>query len=818
MRNRSMAAAPWESVLNDDRLPVKTGRSYAEQIRLLYRQAPVGIILNLVAALSVSWLLWPQVPTNLLLPWMAFITATLGVELALTARFARVKPSPERLPLWSAYLTVLTTSTGLAWGVGTVLILPLLGAWHQLLLVGLLLGLVVINIPLLAPVLRAFALTTFGTLAPVLIWLASSFPQQYLFGGGVMLALLGLLFYLARNYTRSLFDAYQKTSQLVEVARGQAASDEAARAQISQLEHEARSSAEALVKVFQVKERNQIVLDAMAEGIITTDSHGIIDYMNPVAETLTGCPATEAKDRSLTKVFVVVEGLTRNRSADPVEKCLNSSKVITSEENDMLVRRDGVEYAVEYVVSPVRDRGGELDGTVLVFRDVTEKRKIHHQISWKASHDHLTGLINRGEFERRLEKILSQREHRQHALCLLDLDKFKIVNDSCGHVAGDELLRKLSQYLRLQIRGTDTLARLGGDEFAVLLYGCAIEKAKLLAEELRQFVGAFSFEWEGETMQVEASIGIVEIDDRWSEITELLRAADAALYAAKEGGRRRVHVFEPDDITITQRDGGNSWVRVINRAIDENRFCLYQQQVWPINGKDQDQACELLLRLRDDNGNIVTSSEFLDAAERYHLMPSIDRWVVKAAFRAIQNNHSSLEDMHVVSINLSGQSVADDYFLNFIVNMLEETGIPGERVCFEITEPDLIANVARSKYFISMLKNLGCKFAMDDFGAALSAINYLKLLPVDFVKIDSGFVRNIMKESVDYELVLSINRIAHILGIKTVAKLVDDRATQDALRQIGVDYLQGYYIEEPHPVDDGEPRTVPIHHSSALKT
>jgi diguanylate cyclase (GGDEF)-like protein/PAS domain S-box-containing protein len=650
-------------------------------------------------------------------------------------------------------------------------------------------------------------------LGPLVAWAMASFPGQYLFLGGVILALAALLFYLARNYTRSLYDAFEKTSAIAAAAREQVASDEEKTAQISKLEHEVRSGAQALVKAFQVKERNQTVLDAVAEGVITTDESGIIDYLNPIAETLTGWPANDATDRSLSDVFRVVDGLTRSTAANPAEQCINSRRVIFGTDSDLLVRRDNVEYAVEYAVSPIRERSGEITGSVVVFRDVTEKRKIHHQISWKASHDHLTGLINRAEFERRLDNILGQREHRQHALCLLDLDKFKIVNDSCGHLAGDELLRKLSQYLRLRIRGTDTLARIGGDEFGVLLYGCAIDKAKLLAEELRQYIGAFSFEWEGENMQIEASIGIVEIDSSWTNINDLLHAADAALYAAKEGGRCRVHLYTPEDEKLSSRDGGSRWVRLINRALEENRFCLYQQQIWPINGVDSGEACELLLRLRDDQGRIVTSSDFLAAAERYHLLTGIDRWVVKAAFRAIQNNHSSLEDMAMVSINLSGQSIADDRFMNFVVNMLEETGIPGERICFEITETDLIANVDRSRHFISSLKNHGCKFAMDDFGAALSAINYLKLLPVDFVKIDSGFVRNIMKESVDYELVLSINRIAHILGKKTTAKLVDDRAVEEVLRQIGVDFLQGNYIEEPHPVDSGEPRTVPFKHS-----
>jgi diguanylate cyclase (GGDEF)-like protein/PAS domain S-box-containing protein len=562
----------------------------------------------------------------------------------------------------------------------------------------------------------------------------------------------------------------------------------------------ARKHAEAAL--FEEKERAHVTLESIGDGVLTTDVDGRVQYLNPVAEHLCGCGEATAVNQPLAKVLKLVDATKGQPIADPVKQCLRSQQSIRLSKDLSLESRDGENvYDVELNVSPIHDRNGTTIGTVLVLRDVTELRVMARELSYQATHDSLTGLINRREFENRLSDALlgAHRRSRIHALCYLDLDQFKVVNDTCGHVAGDELLKQISQMLLHCVRDSDTVARLGGDEFGVLIHECTVDQAALVAEKLRTALKGLHFAWEGNIFDAGASIGLVPINGESGTLTDVLSAADSACYVAKESGRNRVHIFEQDDTAVAQRHGQMQWIQKIQRAFDENRFRLAYQIIRPTQaGHAKRDRAELLLRFIDEDGQVVAPGVFLPSAERYHLMPTIDRWVVRSAFQAIATNCCGLTDkVEAVAINLSGQTLADGAFLEYVLGLLEEAAIQPRQVCFEITETALISNLANARHMIAVLREEGIRFSLDDFGSGLSSFSYLKSLPVDHLKIDGSFVRNMLHDPNDYNMVVSINQIGHVMGIKTIAEFVEDEETWQALVRLGVDYAQGYWISRP---------------------
>lgn len=432
------------------------------------------------------------------------------------------------------------------------------------------------------------------------------------------------------------------------------------------------------------------------------------------------------------------------------------------------------------------------------------------RLSYQASHDALTGLVNRREFERRLEKALltAREDGRVHALCYLDLDQFKIVNDTCGHVAGDELLRQLTVLVQSKVRDADTLARLGGDEFGVLLDNCPLEQASIVAELLRQTVKDFHFVWKEKPFVIGVSIGLVAIDQDAGSLDVVLSHADAACYAAKDLGRNRVHLYRAEDGDLAQRQGEMHWVARITRAIEENRFRLFYQTILPIQAHSHEgKHFEILLRLIDDNGQIVPPMAFIPAAERYNLMPSIDRWVVSTALGLYWKIFPECKERqegacNTCTVNLSGPSLCDEHFLEFIKRQFVIYKVPYQHVCFEITETAAITNLAKAMDFISELRSHGCRFSLDDFGSGLSSFTYLKNMQVDYLKIDGSFVRNMVDDPMDAAMVSSINQVGHVMGLKTIAEFVENDAVLAKLRELGVDFAQGFGIEHPKPLED----------------
>jgi len=553
------------------------------------------------------------------------------------------------------------------------------------------------------------------------------------------------------------------------------------------------------------KERALVTLYSIGDGVITTNARGQIEHMNVTAELLAGRTTAQARGRLLASVFPLIGESSRRSTPDPVKQALDTGGVVTSEDNMLLLRPDGRESAIEYTVAPIYDRWhNHMTGTVLVFRDVTEMRTLSRQLAHQAMHDALTGLINRRELESRLKETLSEARRYpddQHWLCYIDMDQFKVINDTCGHMAGDELLKQVAADLRRHVRESDLVARMGGDEFAILLRHCGDGEAREIVERMRESLHELRFAWDTKSFSVSASFGLVQISPASGSLYDLLSAADTACYVSKDEGRNRVHVYTPDDDATSRREGEMQWVHRIHEAIKEDRFVLYYQPIEPLQNVTRKPHCELLVRMLDTDGTLIPPMAFIPAAERYNLMAEVDRWVINRAFTALgAHPHGSPCGDQMISINLSTQSLCDDNLLPFVLDQLRRTGVDAHRICFEITETAAIANLSRARQFITALQARGCRFSLDDFGSGLSSFGYLKNLPVDFLKIDGAFVRDILDDPIDLALVESINQIGHILGIQTIAEYVENDRIADLLRRVGVDYGQGYGIARPAPL------------------
>jgi diguanylate cyclase (GGDEF)-like protein/PAS domain S-box-containing protein len=565
-------------------------------------------------------------------------------------------------------------------------------------------------------------------------------------------------------------------------------------------------------EIFQEKELAQVTLKSIGDAVITTDVKGQIQYFNPVAEALTGWLQQEVFGLPLIKVFHILNEITREPVENPIEKALREGQVVGLSNHTLLISNDGREIPIEDSAAPIRDREGNVIGGVLVFHDVTQTRVLTKQLSWQAHHDDLTRLVNRREFEKHLEHALEsvQSHGHVHALCYLDLDQFKIVNDTCGHSAGDELLRQIAALLQSQMRKTDILARLGGDEFGILLHQCPIAQALRVANEMRECIQMFRFICQEQGFTIGASIGLISIDATSTSLSSIISNVDAACYTAKNRGRNRVHLFQTDDQEESQQRGEVQWAPRITRALEEDRFCLYFQSIAAISPTPtHDEHYEVLLRMRDEEGDLVTPMAFIPAAERYGLMHLIDRWVIRTLFKTQgQHYRDNLKKSQIqgiscnslYAINLSGASINDDQFIEFLREQFTLHQIPPQCICFEITETMAISNLTKASQFIKELQKLGCHFSLDDFGTGMSSFAYLKNLPVDYIKIDGGFIRNIVNDRVDNAMVGAMTQVGHVMGIKMIAEFVENNEILERITDLGIDYAQGYEISKPQPL------------------
>lgn len=563
-----------------------------------------------------------------------------------------------------------------------------------------------------------------------------------------------------------------------------------------------------------LKEREQwleTILTSLGDAVIATDDKSCITLLNPVAEVLTGWKQADAFGKNATEVFNIVHAQTRSEVDITIAKALQTG-VVGLPEHTILVNRHNIEIPIDYSAAPIKNDEDEVKGAVIVFRDITDRklaeealRQSEQRLVWQASHDPLTGLANRHEFEQRLvDALLRSAMHDQtHSLCYLDLDRFKIVNDTCGHAAGDELLRQVTALLRVQVRTADTVARLGGDEFGILLNNCPIQQALRIANSLRQKLEEFRFAWQDKIFTIGLSIGVVGIDANTTDLASVLNAADVACYTAKNTGRNRVHIYQADDRLLANAYGQMQWISKLHTALENDSFCLYCQPIISLSSTESNlEHYEILLRLQDETGALVPPMAFIPAAERYGIMHLIDRWVIRTLFTHLGQHYQNIGedgDFCIYAVNLSGASINDDQFMDFLHEQFSLHQIPPQAICFEITETIAITNLNNASKLIRELKNLGCSFALDDFGSGMSSFAYLKNLPVDYLKIDGNFVREIVEVPTDLALTEAINQIGHIMGLKTIAEFVENDAILQKITELGVDYAQGYGIARPRP-------------------
>ncbi len=532
--------------------------------------------------------------------------------------------------------------------------------------------------------------------------------------------------------------------------------------------------------------------------VMITDFNGVIEYINPKVEEVTGYQSNEVLGKTPAM-------FSSGESSPEMYKNLWDTLLSGNEwYGDICNRKkNGDLFWSRQRIAPIYLKHNQISHFVSVQEDVTEARRISSEISFHAAHDMLTGLINRREFERRLERVVKTAlvDKSSHALCILDLDEFKVVNDTCGHVAGDELLMQLSRLLEAQLRKRDSLARLGGDEFGILMEHCSPDQAQRAATEIVKVIESYRFQWEENAMAVSASIGLVEIHEHTLSAADTMKQADQACYVAKEMGRNQLVVYREDDELLLSRKGEMRWISEINDALEDSRLLLFAQKIVPVSDHALNECFEILLRLRAKNGTLVPPGAFLPAAERYNIAPRIDRWVIENTFAWIATHAEQLHGQYQFSINLSGLSIGKNTLADFIMDSLEKWQIEPSLIKFEITETAAISNLREASAFIRRMRQHGFHFALDDFGSGLSSFAYLKNLPVDYLKIDGMFVKDIIIDPIDEAMVRSINDIGHVMGIKTIAEFVESEQILQRLTEIGVDFAQGYGISKPFPID-----------------
>ena len=546
----------------------------------------------------------------------------------------------------------------------------------------------------------------------------------------------------------------------------------------------------------------RVTLQSIGDAVITTDAAGRVTWLNPVAERMTGWPTADATGAAVTEVFRIVHGITRHDAENPVAMCLRTDALPLPAEHTVLISRDGAEFGIKDSAAPIRNARGDVLGVVLVFHDVTEQRRLAGEMNHRATHDTLTGLVNRAEFETRLQRIMTQShaDGTQNAMLFIDLDQFKVVNDSCGHSVGDQLLQQVAKILTAAVRTGDTVARLGGDEFAVVLAHCTTDQAQHVSQQICDHMEDYRFAHEDRRFRIGASIGLVPLDRRWATIAAAMQAADTACYAAKDAGRNRVHTWFDTDHTLHARNGEIEWAARIEEALDRNRFVLHAQRIESLTADRTGLHAEVLIRLRAENGELIAPGAFLPAAERFHLATRVDRWVLQQVLDVLAQM-PDVTRVAMLCVNVSGQSIGDRAFHRHAIAALLAAGTDiCARLCLEITETAAVTNMTDAATFIDQVRALGVRVALDDFGAGASSFGYLKTLKVDVLKIDGQFIRNLIEDRLDDAAVRCFVDVARVVGVRTVAEFVDRQEVLDQVRALGIDFAQGFLMHRPEPL------------------
>ena len=814
---------------NDDKhlASSRTARSLeAGQIDLLYEQAPSSLVATLTIGVLLAYALWNSVPRTAMSFWIVAVIGLAAARYWLLWQYRRSRPPTNDLFQWKWRFLAGVALNGLLWGGAGVYFFIPQGYIDQTLLAFVLAGMSAGAVATLSPLRGACFIFLLPALAPFTVRVFADGDKIHMVMGGMVIVFITMMWMISRRLhatvEKSLSLRFDNLDLVDDLSRARDLQDVAYRAltveiedkqrvqralQESHLELETRVEARTR-ELAQIsdglameKELFRITLASIGDGVITTDQNGRITYLNPSAEHLTGWRSAEVEGKPLATAFWIAHEHTEQGEGDadrawPVEQIRPSLH-----RHLVLTDRQGLVRDLHHSAAPILDWQGHTVGNVLTFRDISEENKLAERLSFQATHDALTGLFNRLEFERRLDRVLhSAKPHDPSAIIFMDLDQFKVVNDTCGHVAGDELLKQITALMRTPIRVRDTFARLGGDEFGILLEHCPIEEAVRIAHTLRELAQNFSFAWQEKSFVVGVSLGLVEITEIWDSSTSVLSAADNACYIAKGRGRNRLCVYKPDDHIIARRFGEMQWMPRIQRALADGRFRLYWQQIVSTHPEENEpEFAEILVRLLDEQGVIVLPGAFLPTAERYGQISTIDRWVVGKTIDALGARGSDLRKV-MLSVNLSGQSLSDQDVLDFIVDRIKASRITPSSLCFEITETAAISDFTSALPFIANLRELGCRFALDDFGSGLSSFGYLKTLPVDYLKIDGRFVKEIRTDRVDQTMVEAIHRIGHVMGLKTIAEWVENTETLQKLRNMNVDYVQGFHVGQPLPM------------------
>lgn len=837
---------------SSERLDALSNRSLeqevrAEQVRLLYRNAPVGILVNVANTIITLVVLWGQIPQHTLLIWVAFMLLVVLGRSTLLFAYRRAPEVASDQPHWSILFSIGAACAGAGWGVLGLFSPVYLNLPYQAFVAFVVGGMAIGGIAVNASLMPSFLAFLLATVVPLDLWFFWQGTPTYIAMGMLGLVFIAALYQLGRNLNESILRSIRLSIEYTRLAntirsvhqsvvprqRQPADAMKAHRPLTDPLHRHEQLSAilfpssaidteepsdidtlltdntqrplPAVVPPVDVQAHAAAILQFMACAVVTTDIRGRIHYMNPFAEVLTGWAKHEARNQPLAAVFTMVCEHTGKPITSAMALGTETHQALNLPQYSLLISKSGKEHGVQVATAPLRSRTGHTTGFVLVLNDVTEMRRARHQLLHQATHDELTGLVNRREFERRLSNAVSsaQAYGAQHALCYMDLDHFKIVNDTAGHEAGDTLLKQIAARLMGKIRMRDTLARIGGDEFGLLVEGCPLNKAYEITQALISAVRAFRFCWDDHVFEVGISIGVVAITPDKPRITELLSRGDSACYTAKRLGGNQTYLHHTENSPAGACAIEGIRFSDIAQALKYGRLRLYYQPIVSLDTQDKSlNMHEILLRLADPTSQVVLPNAFLPLAKRYGLMSTIDRWVIQTVFQKCAAGPATTPHLQI-AINLSDSALKDDSLPRFICDQMARSRLRPWQVCFEISETTAIQNLQQTTDFILTLKQYGYQFALDDFGSGLSSLAHLKKLHFDYLKIDRRLIQQIVDDSRDGALVAGLNALGHRLGMRTVSDWAETETVVEHLRKVGLDYVQGYAVSPPRPLEHG---------------